>query len=93
MNWTVFTRKSFLKDLASLPAKVRGRVEAFVFDVLPAADDPFQLGKLEKLEGHQDYYKVRFGSYRLGYKWMAVVNKFTCSVYCIVGISTGIFRR
>jgi mRNA interferase RelE/StbE len=66
MKWTILTRKSFLKDLNSLPAGIRGRVESLVFDVLPAARDPFQVGKLEKLKGYEGFYKVRFGSYRLG---------------------------
>jgi mRNA-degrading endonuclease RelE of RelBE toxin-antitoxin system len=53
--WSIVTRKSFLKDLTALPAKVRDKVEAFVFEVLPASENPFQIGKLEKLKGSEDF--------------------------------------
>ena len=66
MNWTILIVPSFLKDLASLPAKVRGRVERFVFVILPAAANPQSVGKVEKLQGFPDYFKVRIGQYRLG---------------------------
>lgn len=66
MTWTIVTGPAFPKDLASLPANVRGRVESFVFDVLPAIENPLRFGKIEKLKGHQAFYKVRFGNYRLG---------------------------
>jgi len=28
--------------------------------------NPFEAGKVEKLKGYDEFYKVRFGSYRLG---------------------------
>jgi mRNA interferase RelE/StbE len=57
MNWIVLIAPSFLKDLASLPAKVRQRVEEFVFVTLPAAEAPQQVGKIEKLKGYSEFTK------------------------------------
>ncbi len=66
MNWTTVTGPVFPKDLARLPKGIRQRIEEFSFEVLPQIEDPFRLGKLEKLKGYRNFYKVRFGDYRLG---------------------------
>ncbi len=59
-------RKKFLKQLADLPASVRGKVERFVFEDLSSANSAFELGKIEKIQGYDGFYKARFGDYRLG---------------------------
>jgi mRNA interferase RelE/StbE len=59
-------RKRFLKDLASVPANVRGTIERFVFEELPRADSLQSTGKIEKLKGHATFFKARFGDYRVG---------------------------
>jgi hypothetical protein len=41
-------RKRFLKDLASVPANLRGSIERFVFEELPRADSLQSTGKIEK---------------------------------------------
>ena len=41
MSWTVTASARLAADMADLPAKVQGRVEAFVFTDLPAIEDPF----------------------------------------------------
>jgi len=64
--WTILLSPTFLKDLAALPAKTRGRVDQFVRVVLPSMANPALVGSLEKLQGYRDFYKVRFGDYRLG---------------------------
>jgi mRNA interferase RelE/StbE len=48
-----------------LPAGVRERVEKTAFGE-EIKEDPFLAGKVQKLKGYQDYYKLRFGSYRVG---------------------------
>jgi mRNA interferase RelE/StbE len=68
MNWTVLTLPTFLKQLARLPTRIRQRAEAFVFETLPTAGNPYELHPVEKLEGYDEYYKARFGKYRLGRK-------------------------
>ncbi len=65
MTWRARYTRTFLKELARLPAGVRGRVEKIVFGE-EVKEDPFLAGKVQKLKGHQDYYKLRFGSYRVG---------------------------
>ncbi len=58
--------KKFLKQLASLPSETRTQVEQFVFDDLASAASLSSLGKVEKMQGYDGFYKVRFGNYRLG---------------------------
>ncbi len=59
-------KKSFLKQLAVLPKDVRQRIETFVFEELPKIKTISELGKIEKMQGYEGYYKIRFGSYRVG---------------------------
>ena len=61
-------RKKFLKQLASLPPTTRTQVETFAFEYLPNAESIAELGVIEKMQGHREYYKSRFGSYRVGMK-------------------------
>jgi len=59
-------RKRFLKELALLPQNQRKEVEKFVFEILPEATTLSSVGKVEKMKGYHQFYKVRFGDYRLG---------------------------
>jgi len=59
-------RKRFLKELSKIPTETRLRVEQFVFKELLEANSMFELGKVEKMKGFPSYYKIRFGSYRIG---------------------------
>jgi mRNA interferase RelE/StbE len=68
MNWTVLILPAFVKQLATLPKGVRSRAETFVFETLPQANNPYGVHGIEKLEGYKEYYKARFGQYRLGLK-------------------------
>ncbi|PZV09266.1 MAG: plasmid stabilization system [Leptolyngbya sp.] len=65
MNWQARYTKTFYKELAKIPEKVRQQIEEFAFSDA-TKDNPFAAGKVEKLKGYDDFYKVRFGSYRLG---------------------------
>ena len=58
--------KKFLKQLAELPKTHRSKIEKFVFDDLKQAVALSKLGNIEKMQGYDNYYKVRFGDYRLG---------------------------
>ncbi len=66
MNWTVVALPTFLKDLADLPRQIREAMEEFAFRVLPNTDNPYPLPRIEKLKGYRDYYRARFGDYRVG---------------------------
>ncbi|WP_353570954.1 type II toxin-antitoxin system RelE/ParE family toxin [Candidatus Albibeggiatoa sp. nov. BB20] len=61
-------RKKFLKQLAKLPAEIRPTIEQFVFETLPTHTSLAEIGKIEKMQGYDGYYKIRFGSYRVGIK-------------------------
>ena len=65
--WKCKYKKVFLKELGALPVTVRETIKKLVFDE-EVWREPFQAGKLQKLKGYQDYYKVRIGSYRIGLK-------------------------
>ncbi len=59
--------KTFLKDLAKVaPAKRRLQIEKFVFEELPVFFSIEEVGKIEKMTGYIDHYKMRFGDYRVG---------------------------
>ncbi len=68
MNWRVIYRPLFLRDLARLPDDVRTQVEHFAFNVMPAAANPFAVSGLQKMTGYKQYYKARFGEFRVGLK-------------------------
>ena len=61
-------RKKFLKQLAQLPSATRSQVEKFVFEELPNAVSIAEVGSIEKMQGYREFYKARFGSYRVGMK-------------------------
>ena len=61
----VHYRKKFLKQLSKIPSNFRSKIEEFVFKKLPLSSIS-ESGKLEKLTGYKNFYKVRFGDYRLG---------------------------
>lgn len=57
---------TFLKHLDALPDAVRARVERFAFDELPTVPSLHGLANLKKLKGYKNYYRIRFGEYRVG---------------------------
>ena len=60
-------RKKFLKELSKLPNPYQSNIEEFVFDILPNYSLS-EIGKIEKMKGYKDYFKIRFGDYRVGIK-------------------------
>ena len=61
--------KKFLKELVKLKDKnIQEEVEKFVFDKLPLFNSLSDAQKIEKMSGYKEYYKVRFGNYRIGIK-------------------------
>jgi len=61
-------RKKFLRDLADIPSIARKPIEKFAFEEAPTLSSIAESGKIERLKGYKSYYKVRFGSYRVGLK-------------------------
>ena len=58
--------KKFLKQLAGVSSETRVKIEHFVFNELVSVSSVSSLGKVEKMQGYDGFYKVRFGNYRLG---------------------------
>jgi Cytotoxic translational repressor of toxin-antitoxin stability system len=59
--------KTFLKDLAKVfPANRRKQIEHFVFEELQNINSLEEIGSAEKMTGHKNFYKIRFGDYRIG---------------------------
>ena len=59
--------KTFLKDLTKVqPPKRRLQIEVFVFEELATYNFLSEIGKAEKMIGTNNYYKIRFGEYRIG---------------------------
>ena len=61
-------KKKFLKELSKLPIEYADKIEEFVFDKLPTYDNLSKIGKVEKMTGYKNYFKIRFGDYRIGIK-------------------------
>lgn len=58
--------KKFLKQLADVPSQTREKIEQFVFAELVSVSSISQVGKIEKMQGYDGFYKIRFGDYRIG---------------------------
>jgi mRNA interferase RelE/StbE len=65
MTWQIRHARTFYKELAKLPEAVRTQIEEVAFGA-EIKEDSFLGGKVEKLTGYREYYKIRFGSYRVG---------------------------
>ena len=63
-------KPSFKKDFQALEPGIARRVKAFCLEIIPAAKsqkDLFDYGA-KKLVGAKDYYRIRVGDYRIGFK-------------------------
>lgn len=61
MNWTVIVAAGASKNLARFPAKDQAKIAIALIDM---GHDPF-LGDVVKLEGEQQRWRRRVGSYRI----------------------------
>ena len=61
-------RKKFLKELSKLPSHYSSQIEEFVFVILPTSENLEEIGRVEKMTGYKNYFKIRFGNYRVGLK-------------------------
>jgi mRNA interferase RelE/StbE len=61
-------KKKFLKELSKLPNEYAQTIEEFVFNIFPTHKSLSEIGKVEKMTGYKDYFKIRFGDYRVGIK-------------------------
>lgn len=59
-------RKKFLKELSHLPLKTRLMIENFAFEEMPQILSISENKKIERLKSYKNFFKVRFGNYRVG---------------------------
>ena len=64
MTWRVGYTRTFLKEMAALPGQVRHRVESIVLGD-EIKQDPYLTGKVQKMVGYHDFYKIRIGNTEL----------------------------
>ena len=51
-----------------LPSPYRKRIEKLVFEDIPELPSIFEVLDIKKIKGYKDYYRIRVGNYRIGYK-------------------------
>lgn len=59
-------RKRFLKELSKIPSSQRKVIEGFVFIELLQLHSLEESGKIERMKGYTNFFKIRFGDYRVG---------------------------
>jgi len=64
----VLYQKRFLKDLSHIPTKTRNQIEHFVFEEIFDFHSINDSAKIERMKGYPNFYKMRFGVYRVGLK-------------------------
>jgi len=62
----VLFKKAFFKDYENLPQDTRSRVKEMVFEVLPGILSLQEIQHVKMLRGHQGFYRIRIGNYRIG---------------------------
>jgi mRNA interferase RelE/StbE len=62
----VSVNRKVIKDLQKLSPKDEKRIARFIFDELPLIKSMKEIPGLEKLTGYSQFYKVRFGDFRVG---------------------------
>ncbi|MFN4254058.1 MAG: type II toxin-antitoxin system RelE family toxin [Saprospiraceae bacterium] len=67
----------FVKDLKALRGTPAfAKIRALAFESVPEMDAIDQIPHCAKLEGHENYYRIRVGDYRIGLKMDADVLVF-----------------
>ena len=66
MTWELRLAPSFVKSLRKLHPNGRSAVERFLVEYEDGIDDPQAIPNLKRLLGHETYYRIRFGAYRVG---------------------------
>jgi mRNA interferase RelE/StbE len=64
----ILVNRVFLKELSKIPLKERHKVEILLFKEVENYTSPAQIPNFQKLKGYKNYYKIRFGDYRIGLK-------------------------
>lgn len=63
-----FYKKTFLKDLSRIPNPAQKRIEELVFEKIPGSADIFSDFDVSRMKGMPGYFRIRIGSYRIGFE-------------------------
>jgi len=61
-----YYKKTFLKDLTSIPEIYQKRIERLVFKEIPKSENVNYIKNMKKMRNYNNYYRIRVGSYRIG---------------------------
>ncbi|WP_194976701.1 type II toxin-antitoxin system RelE family toxin [Aquiflexum lacus] len=61
--------KQFLKDLLKIPIPTREKIEILVFEEAESYKSLEETGLFIKLKGYKNFYRARFGEYRIGVQY------------------------
>lgn len=62
--------KQFLKDLLKIPIPTREKIEILVFEEAESYKSLEETGLFIKLKGYKNFYRARFGEYRIGVQYL-----------------------
>lgn len=66
----VLFKKSFIKDFKKLPTNEKEKIREVCFYIFPEIENLNEFTKypIHKLKGFNDYYRIRIGNFRVGFK-------------------------
>jgi len=66
----VFFKPSFVKDFKKLPFNIRREIRYICIDVFPKLQGirSFDKYDIKPIIGYKNYYRIRLGNYRIGFK-------------------------
>jgi mRNA interferase RelE/StbE len=61
-------KERFLKDLSKISNPYAKKIETFVFEEAEKLESINTLSGVKKMKGYSNFYRVRFGEYRVGFQ-------------------------
>lgn len=65
----ILYEKSFYKDIAKLTDKSINKKLLEIIQLLKKQNDIHRLNSIKKMSGYTNYYRIRIGDFRLGFKY------------------------
>ena len=65
----VKVNKQFLKDLVRIPDPTKRKIEKLVFEECGQCKSLEETGIFTKLKGYKNFYRAKFGVYRVGVRY------------------------
>jgi len=66
----IFFKSSFIKDFKKLPKNIKANIRKICTEDFLIAKDMMEIKHMDisSIKGFKDYYRVRIGDYRIGFK-------------------------